>query len=140
MNFPFFSHFFNEKESEDLLLTFTNLNADAILILNNQKNPENTKPNIIGSKYVISQNNENSSYFLNVPNKEIKTFKEEELWQKLLKYFFKTQHQCTEMELADTYSQNKPFINENSSVLDCESEETAKPNHIFQCHYNLHKK
>ena len=125
------------------MLTFTNLNADAILILNNQQKPSATQANnMIGSKYVMSRNFETSAHWLNVPNKEIKTFKEEELWQKLLKYFFKTQHQCTEIELADTYIQNKPIFNENSSVLDCEnqSEDTPKPNQVFQCHYNLHKK
>lgn len=128
-------------ESEDLLFTFTNLNADSILILNNQKSMAN-KANVIGQKYFLSQNNENSANWLNVPNKEIKTFKEEELWQKFLKYFLKTNHPCTEMEMADGGgNQSKGMCNESTSMLECEneSEDMPRARPIFQCHYNLHK-
>ena len=111
---------------------------------NNQKGHIKTmnNNNILGSKYLLSQNNENSANWLNFPNKEIKTFKEEELWQKFLKYFLKANHQFTEMELPDPNNQYKNMYNENSSIVECEneSEEQPKPQSIFQCHYNLHNK
>ena len=131
-------------ESEDLLFTFTNLNADSILILNNNNQKTQSKFNnaAIGSKYLFSQNNENSANWMNIPNKEIKTFKEEELWQKFLKYFLKTNHPFTEMELADGFNQSRGVCNESTSVFECEneSEEQPRARPIFQNHYNLHNK
>lgn len=95
--------------------------------------------NYMGSKYLMSQNNENNCGWINIPNKEIKTLKEEELWQKFLKYFLKMNHECTEMEINES---PKQILNE-SSVYDyseSQSEEIFKTNPVFQSNYAILKK
>lgn len=119
-----------------MLLTFTNLNADTVLF------PKNQKGNNIylGSKYLFSQNNENNfNPLLNLHNTEIKTFKEEELWQKFLKYFMKTNHICTEVEIAES---PKTLMDESSITCDIDQNitESMKINQIFQSNYQQLKK
>lgn len=117
------------------------MNLNPQIITGNNIHQKNNNENVVGSKYLFSQNNENSANWLNVPNKEIKTFKEEELWQKFMKFFLKTSHESTEMELSEVFPQKRAMCNESSSVMECEnkSEDMPRVSPIFQCHYNTHK-
>lgn len=105
------------------MLTFTNLNPDTILILNPEK---------ISSQNILNKKEKNPAKNLPFMNAEIKSIKEEELWQKFLNYFLRNSHQHTEIEIFDNLRNETSYMDEDEWTNDVVGK-------IKQNHYNMKK-
>lgn len=110
-------------ESDDLLLTFTNLNPDTILIVNPEK---------ISNQNTLNKKQSNSTKNFPFMSAEIKSIKEEELWQKFLNFFLRNTHQHTEIEIFDNLRNETSYMDEDEWTNDVVGK-------VKQNHYNIKK-